>query len=57
MCVFVHHCVWVCDRKQHFVGVLGLKSRFVPLIEFFPTVVELETEISNWQIPGGFLKI
>lgn len=27
--------MWVSGRKQHFVGVLGLKCRFVPDIEFF----------------------
>lgn len=35
MSAFVCQRAWVCDREQHFAGVLGLKSRFVAVIEFF----------------------
>lgn len=56
MSVCVRMCVmWVCDRKQHFGGALGLKSRFVPVIEFFShRGVEFEREISSQRDPGGF---
>lgn len=56
VCVFVCRCVWVCDRKPHVVGVLGLKSRFVPVIEFFLQRYSLKGRFPTSTFLEGFFE-